>query len=412
MSIEHPENGAGSPVEKPKQETIEAVAQKPPTAEDLDRHKKELEQKIEDEKVRHAKDVDQKIIDQQSLISQLKENDDLLKETRKILEGYRGLNDPESASKIEELESSVDSLEKKAEEMNQQVESISNIPDVLLKLQSEALEEDYRKEANELLKEFYEAQSVVANLGGEIKKLSQEKPSDNSSWESSIAGEKKDAERSRNEARKIFEDQLKEFNGNDFARSVMDIFNQAQSWQEIQQGLEAKAKSLGLFQRKEKKAIEGLSKADLAFRQYEGLQKRASDSEKTLNDSKKSEKQRREDKLAELAGKYKDAVMKGWEIENRCVELAKERGVEPFGEHYEHFSKQLSSTLTDGVERSAGIMKGTDRPNYSTGAIHRNWNEALKKPEVKAIFDTWQEVVNKAGGSKLAEVNPLETAKK
>ena len=192
----------------------------------------------------------------------------------------------------------------------------------------------------------------------------------------------------------------------------MDIFNQAQSWQEIQQGLEAKSKSLGLFQRKEKKAIEGLSRADLAFRQYEGLQKRALDSEKTLDGSKRDEKQRREDKLAELSGKYRDAVLKGWEIENRCVELAKERGVEPFGEGYEHFSKQLSSTLTEGVERSAGIMKGTDRPNYSTGAIHRNWNEALKKPEVKAMFDTWQEVVNRAGGSKLAEVNPSEVVKK
>src|SRR3989344_1282533 len=98
--------------------------------------------------------------------------------------------------------------------MNQQVESISNIPDVLLKLQSEALEEDYRKEANEVLKELDEGQSVVAKLGGEIKTFSQEKPSDNSSWESSIAGEKRDAERSRNEAKKIFEDQLQEFKGN------------------------------------------------------------------------------------------------------------------------------------------------------------------------------------------------------
>ena len=412
MSAENPEKGAGSPVEQPQQKTAEVVEQKPPTAEDLDRLKKELEQKIEDEKIRHAKDIDQKVIDRQSLISKLKENDDLLKETRKILEGYQKLNDPDSASKVEELESLVGSLEKKAEEMNQQVEEISNIPDVLLKLQSEALGEDYRIESNKLLKEFHEAQSVVANLGGEIKKLSQEKPSDNSSWESSIAGEKRDAERSKGESKKIFEEVLKEFNGNEFARSVMDIFNQAQSWQEIQQGLEAKAKSLGLFQRKEKKAIEALGKADLAFRQYEGLQKRALDSEKTLDDSKRGEKQRREDKLAELSGKYRDAVLKGWEIENRCVELAKERGVEPFGESYEHFSKQLSSTLTEGVERSAGIMKGTDQPDYRTGAVHRNWNEALKKPEVKAMFDTWQEVVNRAGGSKLAEVNPLEAEKK
>ncbi len=412
MSIEHPENGANPPVEQPRQETVEAVVQKPPTAEDLDRLKKELKQKIEDKRVSHAKDIDQKIVDRQSLISQLKENDGVLKETRKILDGYRELNDPDSASKVSELESLVGSLEKKAEEMAQQVESISNIPDVLLKLQSEALGEDYQIEARKLFKEFYEAQSVVANLGGEIQKFSQDKPSDNSNWESSIAREKRDAEKSRSEAKKIFEEVLKEFNDNEFARSVMDIFNQAKSWQEIQQGLEAKAKSLGLFQRKEKKAIEALGRADLAFRQYEGLQKRASDSQKTLDDSKRSEKQRREDKLVELSGKYREAVLKGWEIENRFVELAKERGVEPFGESYEHFSKQLSSTLSEGVERSAGIMKGTDRPDYRTGAIHRNWNEALKNPEVKAVFDTWQEVVKRAGGSRLSEVNPLEAEKK
>ncbi len=394
--------------EQPQQETTDAIEQKLPTAEDLDRLKKELEQRIEENQVRQAQDTDQKIIDRESLISQLKENDDLLAETRKVLEGYRQLDDPESLAKIEELEALVDSLEKKAEEMNQRVDSISNIPDVLLKLQSEALEKDYQIEVNELLKEFYEAQSVVANLGGEIKKLSQEKPSDNSSWESSIAGEKRDAERSRNEAKKIFEDQLKEFNGNEFARSLLDLFDRSKSWEEIRQGIDEIKKSLGLFKGKEKKALGGLGKAELAFRQYEGLQKRTSDSEKTLGDSKKSEKQRREDKLAELSGKYRDAVLKGWEIENRCVELAKDRGVEPFGESYEHFSKQLSSTLTEEVERSAGIMKGTDRPNYSTGAIYRNWNEANKKPEVKAVFDTWQEVVNKAGGSKLAEVNPGE----
>ena len=412
MSIEHPENGANPPVEQPRQETVEAVVQKPPTAGDLDRLKKELEQKIEDEKVRHAKDVDQKIIDRQSLIRQLKENDDLLKETRKILEGYQKLNDPDSALKVEELEASVASLEQKAGEMAQQVEEISNIPDVLLKLQSEALGEDYRIEANKLLKEFYEAQSVVAKLTGEIKTLSQEKPTDNSSWESSIAGEKRDAERSKGEARKIFEDQLQEFKGNEFARSLLDIFNRSKTWQEIQQGIDEIKKSLGLFKGKEKKALEGLSRAELAFRQYEGLQKRALDSQKNLDDMVGGQKQRREDKLVELSGKYRDAVLKGWEIENKCVELAKERGVEPFGESYEHFSKQLSSILTEDVERSAGIMKGTDSPNYRTGAVHRNWNEALKKPEVKAMFDTWQEVVNRAGGSKLAEVNPLEAAKK
>ncbi|OGN08939.1 MAG: hypothetical protein A3C61_02695 [Candidatus Yanofskybacteria bacterium RIFCSPHIGHO2_02_FULL_39_10] len=413
MSIEHPEKGADSPVEQPKQETVEAVGQKPPTAEDLDRLKKELEQKIEDEKVRHAKDIDQKIVDRQSLISQLKENDGLLKETRKILDGYRKLNDPDSVSKVEELESLVGSLEKKAEEMNQQVESISNIPDVLLKLQSEALGEDYRIEANKLLKEFYEAQYIVAKLTGEIKTLSQEKPTDNSSWESSIAGKKRDAERSRGEVKKVFDDVLREFNNSEFAVALLDIFNKSKTWDEIKQQMEEKKKSLGLFKGKEKKAIEAIvHDGELYFRNFEAAQKEAITSQKTLDDMVGGQKQRKEDKLAELSGKYRDAVLKGWEIENRCVELAKERGVEPFGESYEHFSKQLSSTLTEDVERSAGIMKGTDSPNYRTGAVHRNWNEALKKPEVKAMFDTWQEVVNRAGGSKLAEVNPLEVEKK
>lgn len=67
MSIEGPENGVGqgadSPKEQPKQETAERVEQKPPTAEDLDRYKKELEQKIEDERVRREKDADQKIVE-------------------------------------------------------------------------------------------------------------------------------------------------------------------------------------------------------------------------------------------------------------------------------------------------------------------------------------------------------------
>src|SRR3990167_6338831 len=270
MSIERPENGANPPVEQPKQETVEAVAQKPPTAEDLDRLKKEIEQKI---------------VDRQSLIAQLKENDDLLKETSKILEGYRGLNDPESATKVEELESLVGSLEKKAEEMNQQVESISNIPDVLLKLQSEALEEDYRKEANKLLKEFYEAQSIVAKLTGEIKTLSQEKPTDNSSWESSIAGKKRDAERSRGEVKKVFDDVLREFNNSEFAVALLDIFNKSKTWDEIKQQMEEKKKSLGLFKGKEKKAIEAIvHDGELYFRNFEAAQKEAITSQKTLDD--------------------------------------------------------------------------------------------------------------------------------
>lgn len=411
MSTEDPEKGADSPIEQPEQKTAEVVEKKPLTAEDLDSLKKELEQKIEDERVSRAKDADQKILDRQSLISQLKENDDHLKETRKILEGYRKLNDLDSASKVEELESLVGSLEKKVEEMAQQVESISNVPDVLLKLQSEALETDYKIESDELLKGFYEAQSVISKVGDEIKVLSQEKPSDNSSWESSIAGERRDAERSRGEAKKIFEDQLKEFNGNEFARSLLDVFSRSKTWEEIKQGVDEIKKSLGLFKGKEKKAIEGLEKAELAFRQYEGLQKRALDSEKTLDDSKRSEKQRREDKLAELSGKYKDAILKGWEIENGCKELAQERGVEPFGPSYKHFSEQLNSSFTEGVERSAGLMKGTDRPNYSTGAIYRDWNEARQRPEAKAIFDTYQEVIKRAGGSKIVEVNPAEKSK-
>ena len=129
MGMEDAKDKPVDPTENPEVGNIEKAQETPISVEDLDRLKKELEQKVKDEQILREKDTDQKILDRQSLISKLKENDSLLEETRKLLEGYQQLNDPDSVSKVEELESLVDSLEKKAEEMNQQVESISDIPD-------------------------------------------------------------------------------------------------------------------------------------------------------------------------------------------------------------------------------------------------------------------------------------------
>lgn len=418
MSIEKSENGANkgadSPKERPGQETAEGVEQRPPTAEDLDRYKKELEQKIEDERVRREKDTDQKIIDRESLIAQLKENDNLLTETRKILEGYRNLTDSDSVAKIGELESLVGTLEKNGEQMVQQVETISNTPDVLNKLQLEGLREDYRIEYAPLLKEFNELHSVVFRLGNEIETLSQEKPSDNSHWESSIGEKKRSAEESKNKAKEFLKDKLKDFDGNEFVQSLLDIFNQSKSSEEIKQQMEGKKQSLGLFQRKEKKAIENILRGghvEMYFKNYEAAQKEALTSQTNLDDSKKNERERRENTLAALAEKYRSAISKGWEIENRMIELAKERGVSPFGPSYKHFSKQLASTLDKKMEDQAGFTRFDNR-KHEMEVVYRSWNEATRnRPGTKAMFDTWQEVVNRAGGSKLAEVNPAETQK-
>lgn len=109
-----------------------------------------------------------------------------------------------------------------------------------------------------------------------------------------------------------------------------------------------------------------------------------------------------------------DAILKGWEIENRCKELAQERGVEPFGPLYEHFSKQLDRDLENEMKHLVGLPGSLKIDEQGIGRYaFPGWNEArLDRPQIKAMFDAWQEVVNRAGGSKLAEINPLEVEKK
>lgn len=404
MDMEQPKGGDEEQV---KQETAETVGQEPLTAEDLARFEQELEQKAGEEQVRLEKDVDQKILDRESLISQLKERDSLLTKTRRLLEDYRRFTDPESLAKIKQLEASISQLEKERQEMEQQVESISDTPDVLSKLQAEALGEDYKKEYGPLMREgLRPAMEKMSRLAEEIKTFSESErnPISYSIWERGVAEKRQRAESSGKKAVDFLEKCFGELAGSEFTHSISEAFWKSKSWEEFVQQIEAKRKSLGLLQRREKKAIDAvLHGGEYYFKEYEEAQKEASSSRDAIEKAKKDEKDRKESRLSALAEEYKGAVLIGWEIENKMIELAKERGVSPFGESYgegcPRFSAQIDSSLTREMEGLAGITKG------------HSWDEALRRPETRAMFDTWREVVSRAGGSKLAEVNPLEAKK-
>ncbi|MFA4834073.1 MAG: hypothetical protein WC619_04500 [Patescibacteria group bacterium] len=331
-----------------------------PSAADLKRDMKELEAKVEAARLLKEKNIKEKVSERESLIAEAESNEGLLKTAQETLEYFisiqdSGLLDEADAEKLKDLQALVLKLENQRTEIKKRFDEISSKPEILEKLQDAAGREDVERTVKNLTEQkLGELNPQIDALAEEIKNLAHRKDIS--------AGVLKLQEQAVSGAWEKVKGVVKEAkaklgNKSQFGDVLDEILEGSPTPEELYRGLASARKKLGLFQGKEKSAI------DLIF-SHEGLfNKYYSEKQKLKLFKQQDEQESRE--VDGIAERYEAVMLDSWDTQNRINEL----------QNYPNggdFPRTLNSRLHQKIKNFAEGREG----NKMVGGI---WDKVEKR---------------------------------
>lgn len=362
---------------------------------DIKKQAEDLKVKVEAAKVQREKDVEQKLTDRETLIAEVRRNGELLQTAQETLEYFTSmqelgeLKDPADIKKLEEFETLVASLEKQRLEVDKKVDVIESRPEVLEKLYDAAKQEDVERTVKkEIEQEHEQLDPQIDQLAQSIKRLAERK---DSLWRQ----KEKQEEEVSVAWRKISDsfERAKDMLGEKsrFGYTLDEILRRAPTPQEIQQRLSEARKGLGVFKGKEKAAIDFIFSRTREFEDNRA-NLNASALEQQLEAAKAEE--------ADLGEQFKTVILNSWEAQSKINELTGRP-------HSSDLPSDLSFRLKHHMESFADLQR------YEGGkqvGKHEGWHDANRNPKNRTLYDTWENVTERAGGLNLIYYhNPKET---
>lgn len=353
-----------------------------------------LKAKIEAAKLQREKNVEQKISERELLIGEERQNDELLVTARETLEYFTSMQeldqlDKADTKKLEELQVIVSSLENQRVEIEKKVATISSRLEIFEKLYDAAKKEDIERTVKSLIEKSHtELDPQIDQLAATIKDLVSR---DNSLYRSMEQQQQATygAWKKIGEAFSRAKNMLSE--KSNYGSILEQILKNSRSPEELSQKLTEARKSLGMFKGKEKAAIDFILAQGQVFNEYN----HAAEQFSFLQQQRESLKSER----SNLSEQFKVILGKSWEAEDKISELC---GAS--------FGMGLPANLWHRLEHH--ITKFADlqhlEGNRKVGK-HEGWYNATQNPEGRALYDTWKNITETAGGYGLTIMNPNKT---
>lgn len=362
---------------------------------DIKKHAEDLKAKVEAAKAQREKDVEQKLTDREVLIAEARRNGELLQTTKETLEYFTStqelgeLEDPVDVKKLEEIKTLVASLEKQRLEIDKKISGIEDRPEIVEKLYDAAKKEDVERTVNKESEKAHEQlDPQIDQLGKSIKGLAERK---DSLWR-----QKEKQEKEVSAAWKKISDSFaraKDMLGekSQFGYTLDEVLRQARTPQEIQQRLSEARKELGMFKGKEKAAVDFILSRTQEFEEYNRANSSASAMEQQLEAAKAEG--------AGLGEQFKTIILNSWEAQSKINELTGRA-------HSNDLPSDLRFRLEHHMESFADLQR------YEGGkqvGKYKQWYDANQDSKNRTLYDTWENVTERAGGLNLIYHNPKET---
>jgi DNA repair exonuclease SbcCD ATPase subunit len=362
-----------------------------PSTENLKQQMEGLKAKVEVARLQKEKDIEQKIPERESLIAEVKKNDELLQTAQETLEYFTSMQqlaplDDEDTKKLEELQTLVLSLENQRVELEKKISTISNQPEVLAKLQDMAQKENVEISVKNLTEQAKaELEPKVDQIAQEIKDLALRK---NLCWQD-LERQRKVANDCWRQITTIVEQAKEKLRGkSDFDSILEKIFRDSSiTSEELLQKLSEARSKLGMFKGKEKASVDFISSQTQLFEKY------TKDNE--LFDALEGKSNEAKSETNNIAEQFKAIILESWNIQNKINEL--------LGNHtnFSGLPSNLNSRLTGQMEKIADIRRWEG--NRQVGK-HEGWFNATRSVEGDILYQTWKEVDNAVSG--LIYTNP------
>jgi len=326
-----------------------------PSAAGLKRDMEELKAKVEADRLLKEKNIKEKVSERESLIAEAESNEELLKTAQETLEYFisiqeSGLLDEADAEKLKDLQALVSKLENQRIEIKKRFDEISSQPEILGKLQDAAGREDVEKTVKNLTEQKKtELNPEIDALAEEIYKLAHRR--DVSAGvlklqESAVSGAWDKVKGVVKEAK------AKLGNKSQFGDVLDEILEGSPTPEELYKGLASARKKLGLFQGKEKSAIDFILSHEGLFNKYY--------SEKQNLKLLKQQDEQESREVDGIAERYKAVILDSWDTQNKINELQGYPGGGDLPRTFHYRLEQNVKNSTDS-QRRRGDDKIADR---------------------------------------------------